>query len=712
MSARTIIGAVSALLLLLAVGITGAQAAQVLLPGNLIPQFVDPLPEAGAISVVNATAAGTPAYNIHIREFQAQILPSTGVPLAVPPIPANTASWVWGYLTDADVAAQPAVRPSYLGPAVIAQRGIPATPTYTNELPVFPAGHVQAILPIDMTVDWANPQNVDCLVDALGNWTNPLCGVLPYTGPLPDSVHIHGGEVPPASDGGPDSWFTQGNLVTGIGYSGNTLLYPNGQQEATIWFHPHGFGITRLNVFAGMAGVYPIVDPANPPQAVMPAFPQHDIPIIIQDRSFDTTGQIFYNLASNPQPNPTVHPFWIPEFIGDVIVVNGKTWPYLNVEPRQYRFRLLNGSNARFYDLTLNLTKMGNKNKLNKTTNATMPFIAIATDDGYLVNAVSTPNVLIAPGERYEVIVDFSAFLVGDVVTLANSARTPYPGGAKPTVGGTDTIMQFRVVANASGLPNTTIAAGTPIRPAGTPLQPIFNGVVAPSLPPAAPAGNIVRQLTINEVIGAGGPLELVVNNSKYNLKKAPDPVIGCATPLCRETELPAVGDTEVWEIINITADAHPMHTHLTSFQVIDRTPFQASQWINQYDALLLANGVLPGGGPPSQYNVRNADGAIGGNPAINAFLQLNARRLPLPYEMGWKDTVITYPGEVTRIVVRWAPQDVAVGGSAPGTNQYPFDPTALINGVGYVWHCHILDHEDNEMMRTYTVMPSRQPIL
>ena len=171
------------------------------------------------------------------------------------------------------------------------------------------------------------------------------------------------------------------------------------------------------------------------------------------------------------------------------------------------------------------------------------------------------------------------------------------------------------------------------------------------------------------------------------------------------------MGDTEIWEIINITADAHPMHTHLTSFQLLDRTPFNASKWINQYDALLLANGVLPGGGPPNQYNVRNADGAIGGNPAIGPFLQLNKRTVPLPYEMGWKDTVITYPGEVTRIVVRWAPQDIAGGRRHAGDNHYPFDPTALINGVGYVWHCHILDHEDNEMMRNYTVMSTRQII-
>jgi spore coat protein A len=700
-------------IVLFAAGIASAQTnlQQVLLPGSLIPKFVDQLPVAGDISVVDTISSGTTNYTIHLWEFQAQILPSTGVPADSASgflgLGANTASWVWGYLTDADVAAQPAVRPSYLGPVVVAKRGVPTHPTYLNELPLYPAGNVQAILPIDQTVDWANPLNTDPLFDVSGNWTNPVVGTLPYAGPLPDAVHIHGGEVPPASDGGPDSWFTQDDPMTpgipaktGIGFPGKTLIYPNGQEEATIWFHPHGFGITRLNVFAGMAGVYPIMDPGGPsaPPCTMPAFPQHDIPLIIQDRSFDQNGQIFYNLGSNPQPNPTVHPFWIPEFIGDVICVNGKTWPNLNVEPRQYRFRLLNGSNSRFYDLTL--------------SNAT-PFIAVATDAGYLVNAVSTPNVIIAPGERYEVIVDFTGLATGTQVIMMNSANTPFPGGGPVNPGTTDTVMRFTVVADTSGLPNTTIANGTPIRPSA--LVPILKAHV-----PAT--GSITRQLTLNEVIGAGGPLELVMNNSKYNLKSndpavqtRPIPVLpGCTTPLCRETELPAVGDTEIWEIINISADAHPIHTHLTSFQLLDRTPFDSATWITQYDALLLANGVPPGGGPPNQYNIQNADGAIGGNPPINALLQLNNRTLPLPYERGWKDTVIAYPGEVTRIAVRWAPQDApATGAGAPtaGTNLYPFDPSALVGGVGYVWHCHILDHEDNEMMRTYTVGAARQPV-
>jgi FtsP/CotA-like multicopper oxidase with cupredoxin domain len=455
-----------------------------------------------------------------------------------------------------------------------------------------------------------------------------------------------------------------------------TFTYPTQQQAGTIWFHDHALGATRLNVFAGMAGLYIITDPDNEPAAgVLPAFPQHDIPLVIQDRSFDTAGQIFYNLASNPQPNPLVHPFWIPEFIGDAILVNGKTWPYLNVEPRKYRFRLVNGSNARFYDLRL--------------SNAA-PFLVIATDDGYLNNPVSTPNVIIGPGERYEIIVDFSALATGTQVILTNSARTPFPGGAKVVKGTTDTVMQFRVVANTSGLANATVAVGTALRP---------NNLIV-NIKGVLPA--IKRQLTLNEVIGPGGPLELVLNNTKYNK------VINGFTT--RDSEQPQVGDTELWEIINITADAHPMHTHLASFQIVNRQAFQASKWTNVYTNALAVGGILDGQGPPNRYLTRNADGAIGGNPPLGPYLQKGVR-LPLAYENGWKDTAIMYPGEVTRIMVRWTPTDILVGDETLGTSQYPFDPTKLIEGVGYVWHCHIVDHEDNEMMRPYIVGEARQNI-
>ena len=442
-----------------------------------------------------------------------------------------------------------------------------------------------------------------------------------------------------------------------------------------------------------MAGLHPIIDPGvELPKAgeagctgtavCLPAFPAYDIPLIIQDRSFDTAGQIFYNLASNPQPNPTVHPYWIPEFIGDAILVNGKTWPFLDVEPRQYRFRFVNGSNARFYDLTLT----GGK-----------PFIVIATDVGYLDTAVSTPNLIIGPGERYEVIVDFTGLVPNAVtpptIVMKNSARTPFPGGAKVVKGTTDTIMQFRVKnpLNA-GIPNTAIAVGTNLRPS----NPIVNIKAATPL--------IKRQLTLNEVVGPGGPLELVLNNTKYNKV-----VTGFAT---RETEMPQIGATELWEIINITADAHPMHIHFASFQVVNRQAFQASAWTRVYNnALALTYGpVFDGMGPPNPYTTRNADGAIGGNPAIGPYLQAKKLTLPLPYENGWKDTVITYPGEVTRIMVRFTPTDIAVGSETPGMNQYVgLNPLNLINGVGYVWHCHIVDHEDNEMMRPYTLQTVSQ---
>ena len=711
---------------LLSAGIAAAQQAQVLLPGKDIPKYVEPLPLL-EFEFINATsgpltgvlgplpAMNTGTFPVNAEEFRSQILPAANNPL-LPNWPnprtttcgVDTASSVWGYRTVAPTPGE--IRPTYLGPVVIAETGVAVNPTYGNNLPV--AGVVQTFLPIDQTLDWADPVGttgpVGCLPDALGNYTNPICGVIPYIGPMPIATHLHGGEVSPAFDGGPDAWFTQGNAITGPGYPGATYNYPMNQQESTIWFHDHALGITRLNVYAGLAGLMPIIDPANPITASMPDLGSgYDIPLIIQDRSFDTNCEIFYNLASNPQPNPTVHPFWIPEFIGDTIVVNGKTWPFLDVEQRQYRFRFVNGSNARFYVLTVNQSRQNPSGKdiISKTT---LPIIGIATDDGYLDSAVATPNVTIGPGERYEIILDFSAVPIGTEFIMMNSARTPFPGGGKVVQNLTDQVMKFRVTAPANPLvPNTAIAVGTVLR---TPIVDIKTQAIATRmLPTGPPTGTIVRQLTLNEVIGPGGPLELVVNNSKYNLA---DILPGCTTPACRETELPQVGDTEIWEIINITADAHPMHTHLTSFQVIDRQLFDAAVWTANYDALLVGNGVLPGHGPPNQYNIRNADGAIGGNPPIGPSL-LGLPILPLLSEAGWKDTVISYPGEVTRIAVRWAPTDIAVGTETPGTNQYiGFDPTVLQGPVGYVWHCHIVDHEDNEMMRNYVVGTARQPIL
>jgi len=718
-------------MVLLFAGIAGAQIVgpppQTLLQGATIPKFVDPLPVT-EISVIPATTGPAPvAYNITLAEFQAQILPTGLYP----------ASWVWGYLTDTDSTATP--RASYLGPVVVAARGIETHVTYKNQLPYGASSMVQNLLPIDQTLDWADPFFTACVG---GPPTTETCSSI-YSGPQPAVPHIHGGEVAPAYDGGPDAWWLPVNLdapttqgpsaIANATQTGQaTFIYPNEQQAGTIWFHDHALGITRLNVYAGMAGVHIITDSANEPPlagdtacstpgAFGGCLPNaaFDIPLIIQDRSFDTSGQLFYNLASNPQPNIGVHPYWIPEFIGDTIVVNGKTWPFLEVEPRKYRFRLLNGSNARFYDLTLNqlvapaaLPAKASGKAAGATIRMNMPIIAIATDDGYLDAPVTTPNVIIGPGERYEVVVDFAGLPVGTEIVMKNSARTPFPGGAKPIAGTTDTVMKFRVIGLNGAIPDPALP--TNLRP-NNPILDIKTPAVANLPVPTAgactvplPATNtIVRQLTLNEVIGPGGPLELVVNNTKFNGGASTFAEFGG-----RESEQPAVGDTEIWEIINITADAHPIHTHLASYQILNRQAIRATPWMTVYASQLTGTyGAFPDGlGPPNTYLVQNADCAIGGNPAIGAYLRGNPTP-PSPYEMGWKDTAIMYPGEVTRIVIRWAETDAPIATTSAGANTYPFSEAELFDAVGYVWHCHIIDHEDNEMMRPYIVGGARQTI-
>lgn len=188
------------------------------------------------------------------------------------------------------------------------------------------------------------------------------------------------------------------------------------------------------------------------------------------------------------------------------------------------------------------------------------------------------------------------------------------------------------------------------------------------------------RQLILIEVEGDGGPIEVLVNNTKWQASVS---------------ELPQLGSTELWEIVNLTDDAHPMHLHLVQFQLLNRQKVRDKQYMDEYSAAFPGGNFIPGYGPPRDYNTPNADFAVGGNPAVTPFLR-GPRTLPESGEEGWKDT----PGEVMRLVARWAPLDVPIRAVQTGVNLYPFDPTV---GPGYVWHCHILDHEDNDMMRPYS---------
>ena len=620
----------AALAMLIAVVFSGlplnAPSAQAQAPVPLDPltltKFLDPLTIP---PVMQPTTPGGTHYEIGAWQIQQQVLPSN--------YPALTT--VWAYGTSPATANYPAY-------TIEARRGVPITVRWTNHLVDALGNPLPHPLAVDQTLHWADP------LMQMPNFN-------PYTGPVPLVTHLHGGEVETASDGGPDTWFTPNFAIKGPDWVKETYSYPNGQPATTLWYHDHALGITRLNVYMGLAGFYLLRDPAvegplnlpgpAPQIGDPPGIVYREIPIVIQDRSFNTDGSLAFPTVGN---NPTIHPFWNPEFIGDTIVVNGKVWPYLNVEPKKYRFRFLDGSNARFYSLKL----------IQQGTLAPGPaFNQIGSDGGYLVAPVllndpanpASPRLTIAPGERADVIIDFTGIAPGTNFILDNNAPAPFPGGAPVDPNTTAQIMQFRVVAPV-GTDTSTIPASLNTI---TPLA----------------GQKLTRSLTLNEVLDpiSGTPVMLVLDGKRWG------------API---TELPEYGTTEIWEIINLTMDTHPIHLHLVQFQLLSRQAFDTVGYLAAYNA---ANPVIPV--PP------------GGTytPIPVAPYLLGAPAGPNPNEAGWKDTVQMNPGEVTRIIVRFTPT-----GTAGGTT-YTFDPTA--GPPTYVWHCHIIDHEDNEMMRPYQVV-------
>jgi len=702
-------------------GTAGASSLvpQTPLPGKNIPKYMDVMPTFNGARV--PAAAG---YSVVMEEIQQQVLPAAG---------GFGTTTVWGYKVGPRHTQWP-------GHTVEATKGVPTTATYTNNLQV--GGNpplLQQYLTVDQTIHWADPLGLMCAMNpaATGCFN-------PFAGPVPAVVHLHGAEVKSDFDGGPEQWMTPTGL-TGAAYRsydpavvpgqsttaapapGQALYhYMNGQEATTLWFHDHALGTTRLNVYGGLAAFYFLRDSrdtglANNPIG-LPADNQ-EVEIAIQDRQFDTTGQLLFPdgfpAGLNGAPtNPTVHPFWIPEFFGDVIVANGVSWPYLNVEPRRYRLRLLNGSNARFYNLAF-------------IDGASAPTVyQIGTDGGFLAAPVPIPypnRLLLAPGERADIIIDFAAF-AGKTLTLDNNAKAPFPNGMNADPQTTAQVMQFRVGTTITGGADTTCkpslaqtATGACIlRTAANPLIRLVNpatGTLATGV-----TVDKRRQLVLREIMGMGGPLEVLLNNTKWSgikestMMTTPVPIqVNNANSLKHIedywlSELPQVGSTEVWEIINTTGDAHPIHLHLLQFQIMNRQPFQANKYLNAWVAALTAAGKGPGDGPPFAYDniltdtltIGGQNQVIGGNLLVTPYLQ-GKPVPPAANEAGWKDTIVMMPGTVTRIAARWAPQNIAVGGVTPGTDLYPFMST---DGPGYVWHCHILDHEDNEMMRPYIPVP------
>ena len=596
-----------------------------------IPKWVNQLdgpPPAWTATPVYDDAGALVAYNytVEMTSFSQQILPS--------PFPQTPVWGYAGYAYDSVTGESLGFVRSSPGASFEAERGVPVNVKWVNSITE------EHMFAVDPTLHWANPN--DMMMPEGPDFEPYPDGYDEAQSPVPLVTHLHGGEVQSTNDGGPDAWFTNDgkhgmtyNSVSPTDSNAAIYHYPNAQPATTLWYHDHALGITRINVAAGLAGFYLLRDVDDPISYLLPPG-KYDIPLVFQDRTFNTDGTFFFDSAGL---NPDVHPYWTPEFFGNTIMVNGKVWPNMDVDQGLYRFRLLDGSNARFY--TVSFSNM-------------MPFTVIATDGGYLKSPVTVTKLTIAPGERYEILADFSSLDPGTKVVLTNNAKSPFPSGKPPQGATLGQLVQFTVTGEA-GFEKLSLPAN---------LNP-YIGSSFPSLDPPTKT----RYLVLTEVMGANGPVEILLNGQKWHADIS---------------EKPVLGTTEEWVIVNPTMDTHPIHLHLVQFQLVSRQRMDVMQY--EQDWMMLNGGMMP---PyhmtPEELPV---DGYLQGKP-----------RAAHAWEQGWKDTVQMNPGEVTIIRVKFAPID--------GSELYPFDPT---QGPGYVWHCHILDHEDNEMMRPYVIVAATTP--
>jgi len=642
---------------------------------HAVPKFRTPLlvppvmPRAGTIT--RRGGQNVDYYEISMRQLAQQILPAG--------FPATT---VWGYGATAARNDRGLLLHNAPSLTIEARWRRPVRVKWINDL-VDDGDYLSHLLPVDPTLHWANPPGGTEGRDMRPEFTETPG---PYTGPVPIVTHVHGAVgVGDESDGYAEAWYLpaaddipSGHATEGTWYAffagkaeasfdatwepgSATFQYPNDQRAATLWYHDHTLGMTRLNVYAGPAGFYlvrggpagddAVLDSRTGARASLPGpaprendkfppnKPYREIPIAIQDRSFEADGSLFYpdtraffdEIVGDFIPEGEFSPIWNPEFFGNFVMVNGNTWPYLEVERRRYRFRFLNGCQSRFLILNLDAVpgvevwQIGNEGG----------FLAAPVD----LTADHGNRLLLGLAERADVIVDFTNVPVGSYVLRNVGPDEPFGGGepdedfdvADP--GSTGQVLQFRVGSRVGDDDSTP--------PRFLRLPPIS------PLPPAT----ATRRLALIEKMGLGhdsegneleGPVEALlgrVEDGEAVEYLWMDPV----------TENPAVGDTEVWELYNTTGDAHPMHIHEVVFEVVNR------------EGLVLEGEEVA---TPIE-----TDGVITG---------------PEPWETGFKDTVIAYPGQVTRVKARFA---------KPGQ---------------FVWHCHIVEHEDNEMMRPYRIGPEQ----
>jgi len=638
----------------------GLQGAQAQAPGGTLPpgsitKYVTPLVIPPPMPGRRAPRrAQVDYYEIAVRQFQQQILPLD--------LPVTT---VWSY-----GARNAPASFNYPAFTIEARWRRPVRVKWINDLVDENGNYLPHLLPVDQTVHWANPPGGVAGRDGRGT------DQAPYAGPVPIVTHLHGGHSTQESDGYPEAWFlpAANNIPAGFARVGSfyapfrqlaeasfgqqwtpgsaVFQYDNDQAAATLWYHDHTLGMTRSNVYAGPAGFYLVRGgpgdavggtlPGPAPQlGDPPGTRYYEIPIAIQDRSFNMDGSLFYpgdraffeGLEPSQLQIPfipdaacdgpsDISPIFNPEFFGNTIVVNGRTWPFLEVEQRRYRFRFLNGCNSRFLIL-----KLSNE----------LPFWQIGAEGGFLPAPVELEQLLMGPAERADVIVDFTNVSVGTEIILRNlGPDEPFGGGEPPgdfdsaDPETTGQVMQLRVVA-ASGV-DTSTPPNQLVLPAITPLpvetntrQVSLNEEDSQTVLVSEVDGNIVLDCANGEPFGPRHALLGTVSGGNGVPLQWDDPI----------TENPALGATEVWEMYNFTEDAHPIHIHEVEFDVVERESIETGE-----------------------------------------------TRGPESWETGRKDTVVAYPGEITRVKATY---------DRPGR---------------FVWHCHIVEHEDHEMMRPYFIGP------
>jgi spore coat protein A len=314
-------------------------------------------------------------------------------------------------------------------------------------------------------------------------------------------VHLHGGKAPPDSDGYPEDWYVPGKA--------RTYFYPNAQDAALLWYHDHAMGINRLNIYAGLFGLHVIRDKIEA-ELSLPAG-KYEIPLCICDRDLTRAAQLSYPVSADPR-RP-----WVPEAFGEAHLVNGKLFPYLDVEPRKYRLRILNAANGRFYRLSM-------------TQDIEMH--QIGSDQGLLAAPVLMKKVLLAPAERADIVVDFAQHRGGNVQLVSDALE----------------LMQFRVGKTAVSDPSDLPAS----------LRSVAR------IPESAAVKT--RRLTLDEQLNpVSESLGMLLNNTPWH------------API---TEKPVLGSTEIWELVNLTEDVHPIHLHLVKFQILDRRRFEPFQYM------------------------------------------------------------------------------------------------------------------------------------